>query len=48
MPETLWHPAPRTPKLAHGDVVRIEKRDKAGRSVVGAIEQRVEPDRASP
>ncbi|MCD9031684.1 fumarylacetoacetate hydrolase family protein [Luteimonas sp. Y-2-2-4F] len=40
--ETLEHGAPRTPFLAFGDVVRIEMLDAQGRSVFGAIEQRIE------
>lgn len=34
--------APTTPFLDHGDVVRIEMLDASGRSVFGAIEQRIE------
>jgi fumarylacetoacetate (FAA) hydrolase len=41
MYETIEHGAPRTPFLRHGDMVRIEMRDAAGRSVFGVIEQRV-------
>lgn len=41
MLETLWHGAPATPWLRFGDVVRIEMRDAAGRSIFGAIEQTV-------
>lgn len=37
--ETLLSGAPRTPFLRHGDRVRIEMRDGAGRSLFGAIEQ---------
>lgn len=40
--ETLEHGAPRTPFLAFGDVVRIEMLDAQGRSIFGAIEQRIE------
>ena len=39
--EKLVDGAPRTPFLKAGDVVRIEMRDAAGRSIFGAIEQRV-------
>jgi fumarylacetoacetate (FAA) hydrolase len=39
--ETLSSGAPRTPYMKPGDVVRIEAFDAAGRSVFGAIEQRV-------
>jgi len=41
--ETLMHGAPRTRFLAMGDVLRIEMRDAAGRTIFGAIEQRVTP-----
>lgn len=41
MYETIEHGAPRTPFLRHGDVVRLEMRDALGRSVFGAIEQKV-------
>ena len=41
--ETLEHGAPRTPFLAFGDVVRIEMLDADGRSLFGAIEQRITP-----
>lgn len=40
--ETLSSGAPVTPFLAHGDCVRIEIKDQAGRSIFGAIEQSVE------
>jgi fumarylacetoacetate (FAA) hydrolase len=40
--ETLEHGAPVTPFLKFGDRVRIEMRDKAGLSLFGAIDQRVE------
>jgi fumarylacetoacetate (FAA) hydrolase len=43
--ETLEQGAPGTPFLSFGDRVRIEMRDAAGRSIFGAIEQRVEPAR---
>ncbi|HXU52331.1 MAG TPA: fumarylacetoacetate hydrolase family protein [Casimicrobiaceae bacterium] len=39
--ETLMHGAPRTPFMRDGDRVRIEMRDREGRSIFGAIEQRV-------
>jgi fumarylacetoacetate (FAA) hydrolase len=39
--ETLEHGAPRTPFLRFGDRVRIEMLDRSGRSVFGAIDQRV-------
>ncbi len=41
--ETLLTGAVQTPFLRFGDIVRIEMRDAAGRSIFGAIEQRVEP-----
>lgn len=41
MIETLEWGAPRTPFLKFGDRVRIEMLDKAGRSVFGAIDQKV-------
>ena len=41
MLETLEHGAPRTPYLASGDHIRIEMLDGGGRSVFGAINQRV-------
>ena len=41
MLETLEHGGPRTPFLATGDRVRIEVVDAEGRSVFGAIDQRV-------
>lgn len=41
MLETLEHGAPRTPFLKFGDRVRIEMRDVRGRSIFGAIDQRV-------
>jgi fumarylacetoacetate (FAA) hydrolase len=40
--ETLELGAPKTPFLAFGDLVRIEMFDAAGRSIFGAIEQRIE------
>lgn len=39
--ERLIEGAPRTPFLRSGDVVRIEMRDRDGRSIFGAIEQKV-------
>lgn len=45
MVETERHGGPRTPFLRYGDTVRIEMRDRAGKSIFGAIEQRVEPGR---
>jgi fumarylacetoacetate (FAA) hydrolase len=39
--EALAHGAPKTPWLRFGDKVRIEMFDAAGRSIFGAIEQRV-------
>jgi fumarylacetoacetate (FAA) hydrolase len=41
MVETIRHGAPKTPLLRFGDRVRIEMLDGAGRSIFGAIEQRV-------
>ena len=41
--ETLLDGAPKTPFLASGDRVRIEMLDGGGRSIFGAIDQRVEP-----
>ncbi|WP_058833853.1 fumarylacetoacetate hydrolase family protein [Luteimonas abyssi] len=40
--ETLEHGKPQTPFLAFGDRVRIEMLDAEGRSIFGAIEQRIE------
>ncbi len=40
--ETLEHGKPSTPFMKFGDTVRIEMLDKAGASVFGAIEQRIE------
>jgi fumarylacetoacetate (FAA) hydrolase len=42
MVETIRHGAPRTPFLKFGDRVRIEMRDRDGRSLFEAIEQTVE------
>jgi fumarylacetoacetate (FAA) hydrolase len=39
--ETILQGQPRTPFLKFGDVVRLEMLDEAGRSIFGAIEQRV-------
>jgi len=41
--ETIRHGTPKTPFLAAGDRVRIEMLDAEGRSIFGAIDQRVEP-----
>ncbi len=41
MLETLEHGKPRTPFLSFGDRVRIEMLDAAGRTIFGAIDQRV-------
>jgi fumarylacetoacetate (FAA) hydrolase len=41
MLETLDHGKPMTPFLSFGDRVRIEMKDSAGRSIFGAIDQRV-------
>lgn len=40
--ETILEGKPTTPYLKFGDVVRIEMKDAAGRSIFGAIEQAVE------
>ena len=40
--ETLEHGKPVTPFLSFGDTVRIEMLDGQGRSIFGAIEQRIE------
>ncbi len=40
--ETLEHGKPLTPFMRFGDVVRIEMLDRDGRSVFGAIEQRIQ------
>jgi fumarylacetoacetate (FAA) hydrolase len=42
MIETINNGAPQTPFMQFGDLVRIEMRDVDGRSIFGAIEQRVE------
>jgi fumarylacetoacetate (FAA) hydrolase len=41
--ETLRHGQPSTPFLAFGDDIRIEMHDATGRSIFGAIAQRVAP-----
>ncbi len=41
--ETLEHGEPTTPFMRFGDHVRIEMFDRAGKSIFGAIDQRVEP-----
>jgi fumarylacetoacetate (FAA) hydrolase len=41
--ETLRDGKPSTPFMKFGDVVRIEMLDRAGRSIFGAIEQRMAP-----
>ena len=41
--ETLEHGKPRTPFMAFGDTVRIEMFDAEGRSIFGAIDQRIAP-----
>ena len=40
--ETLEHGKPQTPFMSFGDLVRIEMFDGAGKSIFGAIEQRIE------
>jgi fumarylacetoacetate (FAA) hydrolase len=40
--ETIEKGSPSTPFMRFGDTVRIEMKDKAGRSIFGAIEQTVE------
>jgi len=42
MIETIESGAPKTPFMKYGDTVRIEMKDKAGHSIFGAIEQKVE------
>ncbi len=42
MIETIESGAPKTPFMRFGDLVRIEMKDRAGRSIFGAIEQKVE------
>src|SRR5690606_25783783 len=41
--ETLQHGAPKTPFMRFGDRVRIEMLDAEGRSIFGAIDQRIVP-----
>ena len=41
--ETLRDGKPSTPFMSFGDTVRIEMTDRDGRSIFGAIEQRIEP-----
>ena len=41
--ETLRNGKPSTPFMSFGDVVRIEMMNRDGRSIFGAIEQRIEP-----
>lgn len=43
MIETIADGAPRTEFMRFGDTVRIEMRDKAGKSIFGAIENKVQP-----
>ena len=43
MLEAIEHGEPKTPFLRFGDHVRIEMFDRAGKSIFGAIDQRVEP-----
>ncbi|MCK5621150.1 MAG: fumarylacetoacetate hydrolase family protein, partial [Alphaproteobacteria bacterium] len=43
MLETIEHGAPKTPFMRFGDHVRIEMFDADGKSIFGAIDQRVEP-----
>jgi fumarylacetoacetate (FAA) hydrolase len=45
--ETLEHGKPSTPFMSFGDVVRIEMLDRDGRSIFGAIEQRIEQQPAA-
>jgi fumarylacetoacetate (FAA) hydrolase len=40
--ETIQHGGPKTPFMHFGDTVRIEMKDRAGHSIFGAIEQKVE------
>ena len=42
MIETIEAGEPKTPFLHFGDTVRIEMKNKAGSSIFGAIEQKVE------
>ena len=41
MIETINDGAPKTPFMNYGDTVRIEMKDKDGKSIFGAIEQEV-------
>ena len=41
MIETIKDGAPKTPFMQYGDTVRIEMKDKDGKSIFGAIEQTV-------
>ena len=41
MIETIKDGKPTTPFMQYGDTVRIEMKDKAGKSIFGAIEQEV-------
>jgi fumarylacetoacetate (FAA) hydrolase len=43
MLETIEHGAPKTPFLQYGDTVRIEMLDTQGKSIFGAIDQKVVP-----
>ena len=45
--EILEHGEPKTPFMRFGDHVRIEMFDRTGKSIFGAIDQRVEPCRRS-
>jgi fumarylacetoacetate (FAA) hydrolase len=45
--ETLEHGKPLTPFMSFGDIVRIEMLDREGRSIFGAIEQRIERQAAA-
>lgn len=42
MIETIYNGAPETPFMSDGDTVKIEMRDKEGKSVFGSIEQTVQ------
>lgn len=46
--ETLEHGKPQTPFMSFGDTVRIEMLDRDGRSIFGAIEQRIERQAPAP
>jgi fumarylacetoacetate (FAA) hydrolase len=43
MIETIDNGKPSTPFMKYGDIIRIEMNDKEGRSIFGAIEQKVVP-----